>query len=404
MVTLVGAAAAIGAGAWFYSKPAPEAGAGAAGGAPSAQAQGQGGGKGGGQQGPTAVNVVSPQRQDVDVMLAANGTVTPVSTVDLHPQTTSTIAKVHIKEGQFVKQGELMFSLDSRADTANVEKAQAQVARDRASLGDVERQYKRSQELLTQNFIAPSAVDTLRSQVDAARALLQADQAAAQAVQVGNSYNTIRAPMAGRVGAINVYPGSLVQLSTSLTTITQLNPINVSFTLPESALAGLLAAKQAGKVPVQVSSGGQEFKGTLSFIDNAVDAASGVIKVKAEFDNSETRLWPGQYVNAKLTVQTLKDALVVPQNAIITNTRGTFVYTVAQDQTAKVANVQRLHAFGQFAAVSGLNGDEKVIVEGKQNLRPGSKVKVADAAAEGGKGGKDGKPGGDGKKKKDSAA
>jgi RND family efflux transporter MFP subunit len=116
----------------------------------------------------------------------------------------------------------------------------------------------------------------------------------------------------------------------------------------------------------------------LSFIDNAVDAQSGVIKVKAEFDNSATRLWPGQYVNAKLTVQTLKDALVVPQNAIITNTRGTFVYTVAQDQTAKVANVQRVHSFGPYAAVTGLNGDEKVIVEGKQNLRPGAKVKVAE--------------------------
>jgi membrane fusion protein, multidrug efflux system len=374
LVTLVGAAAAIGAGAWFYTQPAPQVPM--PGGAAPAQAQGQG--KGGGQQGPTAVNVVVPQRQDVAVMLQANGTVSPLSTVDLHPQTTSTITKVHIKEGDFVKQGQVMFSLDSRTDQANVEKAQAQVQRDRASLMDLERQYKRSQELLSQNFIAQGAVDTLRSQVEAAKALLAADQAAAQAAQVGAGYNTIRAPMSGRVGAINVYPGSLVQMATSLTTITQLNPINVAFTLPENSLGALLAARQAGKVPVTVTSGGQEFQGHLSFIDNAVDAQSGVIKVKAEFDNSATRLWPGQYVNAKLTVQTLKDALVVPQNAIITNTRGTFVYTVAQDQTAKVANVQRVHSFGPYAAVTGLNGDEKVIVEGKQNLRPGAKVKVAE--------------------------
>jgi RND family efflux transporter MFP subunit len=387
LVTLVGAAAAIGAGAWFYyTKPAADAGPGAAGGA-AAQAQGQG--KGGGQQGPTAVNVVAPQRQDVPVILQANGTVSPVSTVDLHPQTTSTITKVHIKEGDFVKQGQLMFSLDSRTDTANVEKAQAQVQRDRASLMDLERQYKRSQELLAQNFIAQGAVDTLRSQVESARALLAADQAAAQGAQVGAGYNTIRAPMSGRVGAINVYPGSLVQMATSLTTITQLNPINVTFTLPESALAGLLAAQRAGKVPVQVTSGGEQFQGRLSFIDNAVDAQAGVIKVKAEFDNSATHLWPGQYVNAQLTVQTLKDALVVPQNAIITNTRGTFVYTVAQDQTAKVANVRRVHTFGPYAAVTGLNGDEKVIVEGKQNLRPGARVKVAEG---GGKSAQQGKP------------
>lgn len=399
LVILVGAAAAVGAGAWFYTQPAPQA-AGAA--SAQGQAQGQGQGKGGGQQGPTTVNVVAPQRQDVAVMLQANGTVSPLSTVDLHPQTTSTITKVHIKEGEFVKQGQVIFSLDSRTDQANVEKAQAQVQRDRASLMDLERQYKRSQELLSQNFIAQGAVDTLRSQVDAAKALLAADQAAAQAARVGAGYNTIRAPLTGRVGAINVYPGSLVQMATSLTTITQLNPINVAFTLPESALGGLLAAKQAGKVPVQVTSGGQEFQGHLSFIDNAVDAQSGVIKVKAEFDNSATRLWPGQYVNARLTVHTLKDALVVPQNAIITNTRGTFVYTVAQDHTAAVANVVRLHSFGPYAAVTGLNGDEKVIVEGKQNLRPGAKVKIADAGQEGGKG----KPGGatEGRKKKDSAA
>lgn len=387
LLLLAVAAAVIGAGAWYYNKPAADA-------APSAAAPGAGGG-----QGPTSVNVVAPRRQDVAVMLQANGTVTPISTVDLHPQTTSTIVKVHIKEGQFVKQGQAMFTLDARSETANVDKAQAQVMRDRASLADLERQYRRGQELLSQNFIAQGAVDTLRSQVDSARALLQADLAALQAVKVDASYATIRAPLTGRVGAINVYPGSLVQLSTSLTTVTQLNPINVAFTLPESALGALLAAKQAGKVPVRVTSGGQDFEGSLTFIDNAVDPVAGVIRVKAEFDNSQTRLWPGQYVNAQLTVQTLKDALVVPQNAIISNTRGTFVYTVASDQTAKVADIKRLHAFGAYAAVSGLNGDEQVIVEGKQNLRPGAKVRVAEAA---------GKPGarqggrGEGGKKKDS--
>lgn len=393
LMVLVGAAAAIGAGGWYYAQPAADAAK------QPAAAAGPGAGKGGGQgqQGPTTVNVVSPQRQDVPVMLSANGTVSPISTVDLHPQTTSTIVKVHIKEGQFVKQGELMFSLDSRSENANVEKAQAQVMRDRATLADLERQYQRSMDLLAQKFIAQGAVDTLRSQVEQARAVLNADLAATQAVKVDASYTSIRAPMTGRVGAINVYPGSLVQLSTSLTTITQLNPINVSFTLPESALAGLLAAQQAGAVPVQVESGGKQFKGKLSFIDNAVDPMAGVIRVKAEFDNSQTQLWPGQYVNTKLTVQTLKDALVVPQNAIISNTRGTFVYTVAPDQTAVVANVKRLHTFGPYAAVSGLNGDEKIIVEGKQNLRPGGKVRIADAASDGKKKGGDAK-------KKDSAA
>jgi len=389
LVLLAGAAALIGAGAWYFARPAA---------APAgAQDQGKQG-----QQGPTTVNVVAPQRQDVPVLLSANGTVSPISTVDLHPQTTSTIVKVHIKEGQFVKQGELMFSLDSRSENANVEKAQAQVMRDRATLADLERQYQRSMDLLAQKFIAQGAVDTLRSQVEQARAVLNADLAAAQAVKVDASYTSIRAPLTGRVGAINVYPGSLVQLSTSLTTVTQLNPINVAFTLPESALAGLLAAQQAGAVPVEVESGGQQFKGKLSFIDNAVDPMAGVIRVKAEFDNSQTRLWPGQYVNTKLTVQTLKDVLVVPQNAIISNTRGTFVYTVAPDQTAAVANIKRLHTFGPYAAVSGLNGDEKIIVEGKQNLRPGGKVRIAEAAPPEKK--KGAAPGNGAARKKDSAA
>ena len=367
-VLVVVAAAVVGAGAWRMTRPEGDA------------QHAAGGGKGKGFQGPTTVNVVTPKRQDVPVTVQANGTVSPISTVDLHPQTTSTIVKVHVKEGQFVQEGQLMFSLDARSEAANLQKAEAQVERDRASLADLERQYKRSTELLAQKFIAQGAVDTLKSQVDAARALLEADIAAARAVKVDQSYTSIRAPMTGRVGAINVYPGSLVQLSTSLTTITQLDPINVAFTVPESSLAALLDAQRAGNVPVQVvRDGAAPIEGRLSFIDNTVDPTAGVIRVKAQFANKDTRLWPGQYVNTSMTIRTLKDAIVVPQNAIITNTRGTFVYTVGPDNTAKVANIERVHAFGGDAAVRGLAGDEKIIVEGKQNLRPGGKVRVADA-------------------------
>lgn len=353
------------------------------------------GGKGGPQP-PVTVNVVAAQRQDVGVVVAANGTVTPLRTVDLHPQTTSTIRTVHIKEGQFVKAGQLMFSLDDREDRANLEKAQAQVARDQASLADLERQYKRAQDLFAQKFIAQSAVDTLKSQVDAARALLRSDQAAAKASHVSTSYTEIRAPMAGRVGAINVYPGSLVQLATSLTTITQLDPISVAFTLPESSLASVLEAQKRGQVEVQAraAASSQPAKGHLSFVDNTVDPTTGTIRVKAEFDNRDTTLWPGQYVNTKVTVRTIKDAVVVPQNAIITGAKGTFVYVLESDSTARMVPVERVHAFGLNAAVNGLTGNEKVITEGKQNLRPGGKVKLAEAAekgadkARGGKGGK----------------
>jgi RND family efflux transporter MFP subunit len=364
---IAAAAAIVGATAWYLH------GAGETKAAPA-------GAKGAASQPPTVVSVVKPQRQDVPVVLQANGTVTPVSSVDLHPQTTSTIRTVHIKEGQFVKAGELMFSLDDRGDRANLEKAHAQIARDQAALADVERQYKRSQELVAQKFLAQSAVDTLKSQVDAARALLAADQAALRSSGVSASYNTIRAPMAGRVGAINVFPGSLVQLATSLTTITQLDPINVAFTLPETALGDLLAAQKRGAVAVEASAGaaGKPATGLLSFVDNTVDPVAGTIRVKARFDNRDHSLWPGQYVNTRVTVQTLAGALVIPQTAIITNARGTFVYVVDQDKSARQVPVARLHAFGLNAAVSGLSGDERVITEGKQNLRPGAKVKLAE--------------------------
>jgi RND family efflux transporter MFP subunit len=343
------------------------------------------GGKGKGEQPPAVVNVVAPQREDVAVVQQANGTVTPIRTVDLHPQTTATIRQVHIKEGQFVKQGELMFSLDDRADRANLDKAQAQVERDRASLADLERQFKRSQELFAQKFIAQSAVDTLRAQVDQARATLQSDRAAARASSVATSYTAIRAPLSGRVGGINVYPGSLVQPATSLTTVTQLDPITVAFTLPESSLPALLAAQKRGKVEVEALPGADlaPVKGALSFVDNTVDPQAGTIKVKAEFDNRETTLWPGQYVNTKLIVQTLKNAVVIPQNAIITNAKGTFVYVLDKDHSARLVPVQRVYGAGLDAAVSGLAGDEQIITEGKQNVRPGAKVRLASEIGKG---------------------
>jgi RND family efflux transporter MFP subunit len=257
------------------------------------------------------------------------------------------------------------------------------VARDRAQLADLERQYKRGQDLFAQKYIAQSALDTLRAQVDQAQATLQSDVAAARASSVATSYTAIRAPMAGRVGGINVYPGSLVQPTVSLTSVTQLDPITVAFTLPESSLPALLAAQKRGKVEVQALPGAglEPVKGFLSFVDNTVDPTAGTIKVKAEFANRETTLWPGQYVNTRVTVQTIKDAVVVPQNAIITNAQGTFVYVLEQDPnqsySVRQLPVRRLYGFGLDAAVEGLTGSESVITDGKQNVRPGTKVRLA---------------------------
>ncbi|PWF54850.1 efflux RND transporter periplasmic adaptor subunit [Massilia glaciei] len=378
---IIGAAALIGAGAYLL-RPQAAATAG----------PGAGGGRGAGGAGgpPTVVSVVAPARRDVPVVLQASGSVTPVSTVVLHPQTTSTVSRVHIREGQFVKTGQLMFSLDGRAARAELAKAGAQVARARAAVADLERQRRRSEELVAQKFIAQSALDTLSSQLEAARAGLAAEQAALQSARVGESHGAIRAPMEGRVGAIDIHPGALVQPGTALATVTQLDPINVGFTLPESALADLLAAQRAG--PVAVSAG--TARGTLSFIDNQVDPVAGAIRVKARFDNRDASLWPGQYVTARVTLRTIRGALVLPQTAIVTNPGGTFVYVVDPDQSARQVPVGRVHPFGAEVVVSGLAGGELVITDGKQNLRPGGKVKLA--GKPGGKGGADGADGAEG--------
>ncbi|RSZ55824.1 efflux RND transporter periplasmic adaptor subunit [Massilia atriviolacea] len=318
------------------------------------------------------VNTVVPVVRDVPVVLRATGTVTPTSVVDVHAQTTSTVKQVHIREGQFVKEGQLLFSLDDRAGRANVERAQAQVMRDEAALAGLEQRYRRSVELLDQQFIAVTAVDTLRSEVDAARALLRADRAALRAVQVDSGYSTIRAPMAGRVGAVDVYPGSLVQVSTKLVTVARLDPIAVAFTLPESNVGELLAAQRRGAVAVEAN----RRSGTLSFIDNSVDPVAGSIKVKASFDNGDAALWPGQYVDARVTVRTLRGAVVIPQAAIVASPAGAFVYAVGQDRTVRQVPVTRLHVFGASAAVTGLAGGETIVTEGKQNLKPGARIEA----------------------------
>lgn len=336
-----------------------------------------------GADAPVAVNIVRAVKQDVPVELQASGTVVPLSTVEIRPQTTNLLKGVHIKEGQFVRTGELLFTLDDRNDRANLDKANAQLARDQASLSDLDRQYKRSQELVAQKFISQGASDTLQMQVEAQQALIKSDQAAVQVEKIAVSYAAIHAPMAGRIGAINVASGSLVQPGSTLVTLTQINPISVSFTVPESSLQSLLEAQKQGAVHVRATRANtvKPLVGKLSFIDNAVDPVAGTIRVKAQFDNSDTALWPGQYVNTHITVSTLKEAVVVPLAALVTSTSGKLVYSMEEDKTAKSRPIALLYTFGTSAAVSGLTGGEKIIVEGKQNLRAGSKLQEAPPVA-----------------------
>src|SRR6185295_18190860 len=246
------------------------------------------------------------------------GTVTALNSVDIRPQVASTITKVHIKEGQFVAAGQLLFTLDARNDEVNVTKARAQLAKDLAALADAQRQLARSKDLFAQNFISQGAVDTNQTLVDSQQAVVASDRAAIEAAQVALSYSRITATTAGRAGAINVYAGSFVQPSGNpLVTITQLDPISVAFSVPQRNLGPVLASLRdgGGKVVATFPESGVTATGKLLFVDNTVDANSGTVRVKAEFANKDERLWPGAFVNIRLAVEMLKGASVVPQIA-----------------------------------------------------------------------------------------
>ncbi len=389
---------------------------------------------------PQSVTLVRAQQREVPVTIEATGTVVSLNTVEIRPQVSAMIRQVAIREGQFVRKGDLLFALDDRSDRANLEKARAQLLKDRATLADLERQLKRSQELRDQNFIAASAVDTVLSSVEAQRAAVASDEAAIHVSEVALGYNQIFAPLSGRAGAITVYQGSLVSTSGApLVTINQIDPIGVSFSVPEAQLAPLLQASRGEAATVTLRMTGQgganagaaaaggsganaaaapgarasvptaaaavaaaappgagtkggppgaaaappgAITGKVSFIDSAVDTQSGTIRVKGSFGNAKQELWPGQYVTARMTLRTIKDAVVVPQSALILGaTQQRTLYVADDNNVAQLRPVQVRYGFGELAVVEGVKPGERVVTDGKQNLRPGTPVREAGAPA-----------------------
>ena len=346
------------------------------------------------------VSALAAQR-DIAVKLTANGSVSARQTVEVRPQISATIKTVHIKEGQFVRQGERLFTLDTRTEAANLSKAEAQLVKDRADLANAERNLERQRELFRQKFISQALLDTAQNQVDGLRGQYAVNQAAAEASRVARSFGEMSAPIAGRTGAISVFPGSLVQPSGgALLSITQIDPINVSFTLPERELMTLQQALAKGVVQVSVLADNEKLDGRLVFVDNAVDSASGSIRLKAEFPNRENRLWPGMFVSVTLAPKILVAAIIVPVQAVQTGPERKFIYIVGQDDKVASVPVQVRLIQDGIAVVEGLEVGARVVVEGAQNLRPGSVVaETKPGEASGGK--KTGK--GNAKKKADSA-
>ncbi len=335
---------------------------------------------------PQGVGMSVAQKRDVPVTVEAIAVVEALRSVDIRPQITGVVQRVAVHEGQQVRKGDVLFVLADRTERANLDKARAQLARDRVSLLDLERQLQRSQELLARQFIAQSALDALQTQVQAQQAVVQGSEAALRASDIAVADTVLRAPLDGRLGALHVTVGSLVQPGGAvLVTLNQLEPVALSLAVPERHLASLqtlLAGAQPPSVGVigagsaqAPTLGASSPVGPVTFIDNAVDPATGTVRIKATVPNPGQAMLPGQSVPVRLSLRTLKDAVVIAQAAIIQRGQERQVYVMAPDGTAQLRSIKVLQPLGDLVAVEGVQGGERVVVEGKQNLRPGQAIR-----------------------------
>ena len=339
-------------------------------------------GKSGGVQ--TITSIVT-EKKDIPLIIEATGTIVSNSIVDIRPMVTNKVEKIHIKDGQEVKAGDLLFTLDNRTDTANYERL-------KALADDAQKQYQRAKELVGKNFISKAGLETALANAKSA-------QAAADAARVQLSYDFIRSPIDGKAGIINVFPGTLVQASntvisatnaaststtSSMVTITQLNPINVQFVIPEKDIPALLESKQSDtpmKVQVTVGSNTQRvFSGEVIVIDNQIDPQIAAVRVKAQIPNEKYELLPGQFARVSLSANTLKDVIAIPSEAIVMNPKGRLVYIVDKDGKVISKPITVSYEYQGTSVVNGLEPGQRIVVEGKQNLRTGSKVREAKPA------------------------
>ena len=340
---------------------------------------------------PQKIQIVSAvvKKHDVPIKLTANGTVISQQTVEVRPQLSAIVKTVHIKEGQFVQKGDKLFTLDARTESANLNKAEAQLARSNADFENAIRNLKRQKKLFKQKFISQAALDTAQKDFDSLKGKLDFDKAFVQESLVAHGFTTIIAPISGRTGSIPVHPGSLVQpniaipgsvtqpRSAVLVSITQINPINIRFTLPERKLLTLQQALAKGDVTVSTeldTAGEPLIEGRLIFIDNAVDTQSGSILIKAEFPNQNKKLWPGMFVTVVLTPEVIIDALTVPVQAVQTGPENKFLYVIGKDNKVEQKTIIVRLVQDGIAVVEGATPGTKIVVEGGQNLRPGSTV------------------------------
>src|SRR5215475_4758364 len=322
------------------------------------------------------------------IQVSAIGTVQSIATVIIKSRVDGQIADVNFEEGQDVKEGDLLFTLDNRAFQAQLAQAEAVLQRDRAQLERAQLELKRQTELAGRGVASAQKLEDAQAAEKVLQAAIRADEATAENARINLSYTTIRSPITGRTGIVNLKRGNVVKSNDTTTnavplvTITQLRPIYVSFTIPERHLSDVRSAmRESERLPVAVTIPSQPDKpvtGALTFIDNQVDIATGTIPLKGTFANDDTRLWPGQFVNVNLTLGVQANAVLVPSAAIQIGQNGPYVFVIKQDSTVELRLVRIDRTVGNKTVIAGgLTAGERVVVDGQLRLNNGTRVTIA---------------------------
>jgi membrane fusion protein, multidrug efflux system len=338
-------------------------------------------------------------KQDVPVYLTGLGSVTAFNTANIKSRVDGQIMEVNFKEGQNVKKGDMLILIDPRPYQAALDQMQAQLFRDQAQLRDAKLNLDRYTTLIPSGSIAQQQVDTQKALVDQLDGTVRTDQAQIETAKLNIVYCHITAPFEGRVGLRQVDPGNIIHAADTnpMLILTQLQPIAVIFTLPEDVLPSVSKHMQNTTLEVDAFNRDDQTKlatGKLLTIDNQIDQTTGTAKLKAVFDNKDNALWPNQFVNTNLLLETRKNSTVLPTAAILRGPQGTFVYLVKPDKTVEARPVTVSLAQGNTTAVSaGVNPGDTVVTDGQDKLQSGSKIEPrnsAPASTSGGNGGNSG--------------
>ena len=326
------------------------------------------------------VTVATVEQKNVPIQIRAIGNVQPLSNVAVRALAGGQLERVWFKEGDDVRKGQLLFTIDPRPYDAELRQAQANLQRDEAQLRNAEAQAKRYDELVKKDYVTKEEYDKLVAAAEAAGAVVAADRAGIETARLQRSYCEIRSPLDGRTGSLMVHAGNLVKANdtTPLVVINQVQPVYVQFAVPEQNLE-LLRQRGGAAVEASPQQGGAPIAtGTLTFIDNNVDTTTGTITLKATFPNRDRALWPGQYVNVAITTDNKANALVVPLRALQTSQKGgQYVYVVKGGQGVEMRNVSVYKTIDQSAIIDrGLTAGETVVTDGQLRLTPKSKVQI----------------------------